>query len=1005
MRLSPYPLFTLLALFWLIVLFGQRADYVKPVSNYSSKVYKFNSILHDIYLSPNFGLFVSSAGKLSLFDGNTIHNIKYKVSRDTNSSATIKHFKRGTKYSIYFGTENYFYSLGKTLDTLPYSNSATRKYYFSLPQQNQNLRYGFWHEYPEKDELVSMIYKKQSGILVGQKEIKIYNAQKNKVIPLKNFPKQIILSYLNQDSYWFIITMYGCYLIDYKSVDKIFVKEIKEPIHNIREGKIFHQHGMNFFINKSGIFKVKVIEGNWMLEKILDSSSEHFTSDIRFFEISKDFNDIFICGGSSSELVHYRKENVMGLFMASLNSILVTDSFIFGNNKCSYNFASNQITTDSILGTYSCDYSRIDDDTYLVNHYEGKVQQFSKDFKIKDYANIQLPYLWLRFFNYRDTIYFAGQNKLYFFDKNRRVQIAAVTNKTPLDSFDYCYSWQFFDSCYYLGTNRGIYIFNPNKRELYKHPQLSIEEIRTLVYIKEFNCIVAFSYGNGPYLLKKDKVFKLPLDKEKDLLYAHHLILRDSLAFVSSNNGVFVLSFSDWIEDKKVRIVNFYKISMLDGLPSNECNSGSLHSMVYDSIRNQILVSTINGIGIIPIGTQIIQWPNVQPKIISTQYSNKEYYGCKDTIASYSNLDFYVSMPYFGNPKNAQIEFRVHGVFDQWSALEDGKISLPDNLYGEYVIELRVPNGFNTYLQSTYYVYFEPKWNQTIWFKLFIALIVLSGFTIILIWVKRNEVEKRKKVQELVDQRTQELNAALVSMTNLNVELAKSEQIKENLISVLAHDMKSPLKSISYTLDYLIKNNDQGYIQETRLEVLKDVKSSISQLSQFSTEFLKWYASNKEGFKIHEELLQLSEIIDPTLEIYQSIIERNGNKVEVYLEEDYLIYVDRELCKIIFRNLLDNANKYCQGQIIIESYLEYGVPTLLIKNDLEDPNNFDIQSIADKISIDKNQIVEDDNFKFGLSLIRKMAVLSKIDLSVKLEEEYLVFKLCFSIENNHLLEN
>lgn len=957
---------------------------------YSIRKYNYDDHIRDMYLSPNFGLFVSSGSKLKLFDGKSTQLINHLSTNDTNNSGIVFSFLRNTKYSIYYQTNNYLYRLSSKLDTLPVHD--IEQYFYSYPKFNPINRIDNYSLFPEKEALSELIFKRKSGLIIGKSHIENYNFPSNTLKLVHEFPRQKILFYINFNNTWFIFTQNETYKATLFNSGQVKTEKINDPLPNLRNGNVFYRNHKYFLINNNGLSQINFQNGIWSLNYIIDAKRDYIPLNIFHFEISEDYKDIFFIEKGSTYLYHYKRYNACGIKMNSLNSMFIAKNKIYANNFSAYSFETNTVTNDSLIANYSNDYSKVGDNLYLTNFNDTFFSYFDESLKLKHYANVE-NILWSRFVKYKGKIYGTSHNKIFYLENGKTVYVR-TNNKGLLIDFTFCYSLLIKNNQLFLATDKGVFIYDFETHIIKKQADIPAQDIRTIVSLKDKESIIAFSYGKGPYIIEKNIARKLPIDREQNLLFAHNLVIHDSLAYISSNNGVYIIPLSKWISKSQNNITPFYRIDSLDGLPVNECNSGSNHTMLLDSVRNNILIATTKGIGIIPLNQTNIFWPTVLPKIIATSYSNHHFFGCKDTLSNYSNLELKVSIPYFGNPLNANIEFRIVGIFENWSNLKDGSIYLPDNLYGEYKIELRVNNGFDSYLTKSYYMYFEPKWYQTNWFKFVTSILGFMAIFLFISIFRRTERLKRRKIQALVDKKTLELNNALISMENINSELVKSESIKENLVNVLAHDMRSPLMSILYTVDFLVNSEKMSNGDIEKLELLNEVKSSISQIAQFSTEFLKWYATNKVGFKLSISNQNLNDLILPTISIYEPIIKRSNNQIKTGLLDNIVIGIDKELFKIVFRNLLDNANKYCDGEIIVESYYDGNEPILVVKNNIKPMNEFDFKSMQRRLESNTN--AENEGFKFGLSLIAKMAVTSNIKLNLIYENDWLIFTLKFN---------
>lgn len=190
-----------------------------------------------------------------------------------------------------------------------------------------------------------------------------------------------------------------------------------------------------------------------------------------------------------------------------------------------------------------------------------------------------------------------------------------------------------------------------------------------------------------------------------------------------------------------------------------------------------------------------------------------------------------------------------------------------------------------------------------------LVVIIIALFTVIIL------LQKKRKANTLLRKRTE--------------ELSKVNEIKDRLLSVLAHDLRTPLSNI------------QGVVYMIREELLekKDIEKALSQIDaqlqqdiNTLTNYLQWAQTQQDGITANLEDVSLSEIANNTL----LEINRGANNKGVTLinkvPDDIYAVADKQMMTIILRNLLSNAVKFVgEGdQIIVEtkqadSYIDISV--------------------------------------------------------------------------------
>ena len=143
---------------------------------------------------------------------------------------------------------------------------------------------------------------------------------------------------------------------------------------------------------------------------------------------------------------------------------------------------------------------------------------------------------------------------------------------------------------------------------------------------------------------------------------------------------------------------------------------------------------------------------------------------------------------------------------------------------GNYTFLLRKRNGFepNSFLTTSVQITIPKKFNETIWFILLCILAAIL-FTVLVAWLYAFNIRRRNSALEKnVQQRTLEL-------TKANEELKQSVSVKDKLISIISHDIITPLNFITLVAQ-------KGSAKETNLDkeniqlVLADIKKRLSKI-------------------------------------------------------------------------------------------------------------------------------------------------------------------------------
>jgi len=157
---------------------------------------------------------------------------------------------------------------------------------------------------------------------------------------------------------------------------------------------------------------------------------------------------------------------------------------------------------------------------------------------------------------------------------------------------------------------------------------------------------------------------------------------------------------------------------------------------------------------------------------------------------------------------------------------------------------------------------------------------------------------------------------------NLGETLAQQkmiEQTKDELVTNVAHDLRTPLTSILGYLDLLIQND--SLTEEQKQKYLGIVSSKARQLETLIKDLFDYTRYDKDKVQIKKEILDLNlfmpQLVD---EFYPSFMENHLNCVTHFSEGPLNIEGNGELLARAIGNLMSNAIKYGADGKLLEVY-------------------------------------------------------------------------------------
>jgi signal transduction histidine kinase/Flp pilus assembly protein TadD len=178
------------------------------------------------------------------------------------------------------------------------------------------------------------------------------------------------------------------------------------------------------------------------------------------------------------------------------------------------------------------------------------------------------------------------------------------------------------------------------------------------------------------------------------------------------------------------------------------------------------------------------------------------------------------------------------------------------------------------------------------------SLVAISLMALFLIMLILN-LKKKKIIQN-------EAIAFSIQNENLNRLIVT----KDTFISILAHDLKSPLIAQSSFNNLLIsnENNDVLSNQEIKNFALES-QLNVNHVLELMDNLLKWAQGSTTDLALEFNMTKISQIIQNAVKIHSDAIYKKNIQIRLFTN-DPKVRVDMNSMETVFRNLLSNAVRF-----------------------------------------------------------------------------------------------
>ena len=455
-------------------------------------------------------------------------------------------------------------------------------------------------------------------------------------------------------------------------------------------------------------------------------------------------------------------------------------------------------------------------------------------------------------------------------------------------------------------TKAGVHWCNWPAGKVYKSLLDSLN-IRNL-YLEKNGRLWIGTYDHGFFLYENNRLYPMPAG-QNGALKTVHAIIDDGRDFfwISTNNGLFKVAKAELLQyaSGKVKHVYYYMFSKMDGLRTNEFNGGYQSPYVWFA-DSMLSLPSLNGLAWFHPNRLQLNYPAGNIYIDMVMLNGREWTmqnGLLNIPPGSNNLSFHVSSPYYGNAGNLQMEYQVHGLRNEWMWVPaDGNVTMENLPPGNYTITVRKRSGgqYTAFTTLQIAVKVRPAFYQSWWFYVLFVLVLAAGIVLFIRWRFAGLRRQSALLESKVALRTSQLQKSQSS-------LAESNRVKDQVISMVLHDLRSPVRFLDMLGRRLAKNHTQ-LDAETRGLRIAEIRDSTSSLYSFVDQFFVWASSQHKTFTVHKKWVPLQPLFDDIEELYLDML-KAGNVALVVHDTTLQCYTDADLLMAILRNLVDNAQK------------------------------------------------------------------------------------------------
>lgn len=165
-------------------------------------------------------------------------------------------------------------------------------------------------------------------------------------------------------------------------------------------------------------------------------------------------------------------------------------------------------------------------------------------------------------------------------------------------------------------------------------------------------------------------------------------------------------------------------------------------------------------------------------------------------------------------------------------------------------------------------------------------------------------------------------NKKFWELTQRNKLLVQVEELKNNFLSLMSHDLKTPLARIQGMADVALSSPQN--LNSNQKEAISTIKQSADELTEFISSILDLSRVESQEIKLKLQSKDVNRLLEEVVQKYRYMAAQKNIELITEFETLFSVKFDADLMKQVFSNLIENAIKYsAEGTKVLISTEEH----------------------------------------------------------------------------------
>jgi signal transduction histidine kinase len=257
----------------------------------------------------------------------------------------------------------------------------------------------------------------------------------------------------------------------------------------------------------------------------------------------------------------------------------------------------------------------------------------------------------------------------------------------------------------------------------------------------------------------------------------------------------------------------------------------------------------------------------------------------------------------------------------------------------------------------------------------------VSSYTTIFenLWHQSELYEQIVHANRELEEKSQQIILKDKELQGLIFKLLEEDKSKDEFMSMVSHELKTPISVIKFYADMLLRINIMGAMNEQQKKALSTIHRNVEKLELLVNDILDVYRLDIGKMNISKESVDIAELVNQTISDLKSLLDEKDVKVETEFRDRQSLHCDAKRIAQVLSNLIKNSIDFVpreKGRIIIKTeYYDAAKQKHEMSENVSNPDEkmllFSIEDNGPGIPIDKIGNIFKKFYQIDTSLTRK----------------------------------